>query len=161
MSPFLKHVKNVEFCGQCIVHGLLCNVVGNVHHFLFWRIETQHLHGGMQVTGVDCCSSQPGLKGPEDGRDAVHLLVSQHVVGVGHVGADPYFPTRRPTHSALDNLVLFLLLGSNLLRNWEPLHQIVGKSQASMATTQDITSHFISRANKMDPIVMLNTRKGR
>ena len=58
-----------------------------------------------------------GLLRPEDSGDAVHLLVSEHVVGVGHVGADPHLPARRPTHSALDNLILFLLLSSNLLRN--------------------------------------------
>ena len=66
----------------------------------------------ISYTWIDGRPPEPRLKGSEDGGYALHLLVRQHVGGVGHVGRHLQLPTGPPW---LCLLVQLLLLGSNLL----------------------------------------------
>ena len=60
------------------------NVVGQVDDLLLQGVQAQHLHGRVEILGVDGGLPQAGLVAPEDRRDHVQLLLRQILGTVKH-----------------------------------------------------------------------------
>ena len=78
MKPSLTELREVN---EAVPH----DVVGQVDDLLLHGIEAQHLHGRVEILGVDGGLPKTRLVAPEDSGDDVQLLLCQVVLLLEHL----------------------------------------------------------------------------